>query len=590
MRFKKAIANGNWSNPATWDKYEIPLEGDIVASNNYTVTIDQNISVDTLTTDVASIINMIPQMTTYTNSLGEVIYSGEYDTYQYLAYKVFDGVSSYWLTPNGIKTGFIGFSFLEETVVGNYSIQGANNSSAFPKDWTFEAWNGTDWIILETVVNYTSSVAYYGNIDNTTPYLKYRVNITANNGNNNYSSIGELYFLEPGSSSVPSVYGGQFIIQGGVDIVCTNPDYGILTNTNVVDSLLFQENGGTVPTSLTAAFIRGGNKTVVKIAGTSPFILNANVSRGASNTGSSIVYVNAPSGTANLTINGNVGLGYSPGAGHYVNALHSDTPVNLVVNGNLTCEESSWGGAVAVTIAEGSNVLINGNITNNQTTITTTTTLFLYSSQANPSTLTVTGDIVGSTNINSSTNNHVVNVSSYAKVYINNIIGSLVSGIPLISTNIYTSVFIGGNIIFGQYGLNPLKYIYRHFIVPNNDSYLEFPNSAGKDLVYPNTPAAREQFVSALVSVDVPEETDVRLGTAYAYSSRVGKLAMPHPNNVTYGVPVDNTFGNAYLSNVDMWNVLTSTLTTPGTIGERLKNVATPQSTGEQLSSFLNDE
>lgn len=42
---RKAVANGNWSNTATWDGGTLPGVGDDVYSNTFTVTIDQNITV-----------------------------------------------------------------------------------------------------------------------------------------------------------------------------------------------------------------------------------------------------------------------------------------------------------------------------------------------------------------------------------------------------------------------------------------------------------------------------------------------------------------------------------------------------------------
>jgi hypothetical protein len=50
---------------------------------------------------------------------------------------------------------------------------------------------------------------------------------------------------------------------------------------------------------------------------------------------------------------------------------------------------------------------------------------------------------------------------------------------------------------------------------------------------------------------------------------------------------VDNTFGNAVLTPEGIWNYATSNLTDPESIGARLKNVSTVETTGEQLESLL---
>lgn len=43
-----AVANGNWSNTATWDGGTLPASGDDVYANNFTVTIDQNVVANSL--------------------------------------------------------------------------------------------------------------------------------------------------------------------------------------------------------------------------------------------------------------------------------------------------------------------------------------------------------------------------------------------------------------------------------------------------------------------------------------------------------------------------------------------------------------
>jgi hypothetical protein len=45
MALRYAVATGNWSNTATWDGGTLPTSADDVYTNNFTVTIDQNITV-----------------------------------------------------------------------------------------------------------------------------------------------------------------------------------------------------------------------------------------------------------------------------------------------------------------------------------------------------------------------------------------------------------------------------------------------------------------------------------------------------------------------------------------------------------------
>lgn len=53
MAVRYAVNNGNWSDVATWDGgASLPTVGDDVYANGYTITVDQNIEVDKISTEV----------------------------------------------------------------------------------------------------------------------------------------------------------------------------------------------------------------------------------------------------------------------------------------------------------------------------------------------------------------------------------------------------------------------------------------------------------------------------------------------------------------------------------------------------------
>jgi hypothetical protein len=89
----------------------------------------------------------------------------------------------------------------------------------------------------------------------------------------------------------------------------------------------------------------------------------------------------------------------------------------------------------------------------------------------------------------------------------------------------------------------------------------------------------------------MPAEADVRDGVSYASGALTGSCKVPAAASVAFGVPVDATTGTAYLSQSDVlaavWGAATSSLTTAGSIGERLKNCASVASTGDQLEAAL---
>ena len=89
------------------------------------------------------------------------------------------------------------------------------------------------------------------------------------------------------------------------------------------------------------------------------------------------------------------------------------------------------------------------------------------------------------------------------------------------------------------------------------------------------------------IAGQVPAQTDVRFGVSYQGGSKTGSAYIPAASSVGFGVPVDNTVGTASLTPTDVWTAATSALTTPGSIGERLKNASTVDSTGDQLAALL---
>jgi hypothetical protein len=103
--------------------------------------------------------------------------------------------------------------------------------------------------------------------------------------------------------------------------------------------------------------------------------------------------------------------------------------------------------------------------------------------------------------------------------------------------------------------------------------------------------ATPKTLVDASATGDMPAASDVRSGTPYAAGTLLGSLVVPPSASVSYGVPVDATTGTAILSLAsvvqDLWAAPASGMTTSGSIGERLKNCATTQSTGDQLASLL---
>jgi hypothetical protein len=118
---------------------------------------------------------------------GNVIVSDAYSA-NTAGWRAFNGGSVYsnndtWASVN--KSGYIGYDFKIPTEVTSYEIwDNTNYPTASPKDWTFEGWDGSQWVVLDTRVGITWTVGAKKEfeISNPSDYSKYRLNITANGG------------------------------------------------------------------------------------------------------------------------------------------------------------------------------------------------------------------------------------------------------------------------------------------------------------------------------------------------------------------------------------------------------------------------
>jgi hypothetical protein len=571
MALRVAVASGNWSNPAIWNGGVLPNPGDIVASNNFTVTIDQNINVDSLTNTAQSLIDSIPNMTSPTSPSGIVTASSEDPSNP--AWRAFNGVYDYpaWYG-TGSGTQFIAYEFANPVRIDSYFLA-LRGDTYDPKDWTFEAWNGSSWIILDTVVNRTISANYMSPIlNNPTAYIKYRLNITG------YKGAGTVVIVEfdmyPYLGTTAAVAGGGFILNSGLIINVT----GVGIRSGTIACVTYSATSGTTT-------------------------INGNIlGSTTTNNAPTINHTNA----ANLNINGNITSG-TLGGGGLQPAINKTGAGTLTVIGTLNVGVAT----------NGNHCIVNSGIG----TINITGNLFGQSGGGSGSalsntglcTINITGDIyAGSTNADVSLgiiNTVAASIYITGNVYSNtanpgisssgahylNIVGILtvnpsfqtVTTRPAVISSSSSAInLFSGPFISSSYGFVPFQVIRMH-LIPTINSYIEFRDETTNGAVSPGAIAPATRLVSPATLVDNLAPSDVRFGTSYALGTLTGTLRMPVANQVTFGVQVDNTFGNAVLTADGIWNYLVSNLNTPDSIGMRLKNVATPQTTGEQLEAFL---
>lgn len=557
MGIKVAIASGSWSNTAIWNSGTLPIAGDVVAANGYTVLIDQNVDVNSITNTAQTAQSAVPVMTSDTTPSGTS--SASSTTSPRAAYQAFDGNSAgtWWTSGTGLPQ-WLSYEFSAAKIITKYKFL---SHTYVLRDWTFEGWDGANWVILDTVTS--NAVATYTSVElgNTTPYIKYRINVTALVSGNTVNFY-ELLFYEKGYT-VDAIAGGTFNMGGGVTVTCTGNIAGGATTV-----LTWTGAAGTTST-LNAGILYGAsvasvNNIVLSGAGT----LNINVLQitgAVTNVTSRTLYI---SGTGTINIVGLVANG--PGTSAYVIYIASTCTINLT--GNVYHNGGS--GLRMIYIAAACILNIVGDITAYYDAVLQI---------AAAASVTVTGT-VQSVSILSPGNAITTATNSYLKV-----VG------PVISTGTYSAIvststsainILTGPFVHSSYGFSPM-YLTRMHLQPILNNYIQFRDSSTDGAVSPGPTASIANLVSAdTVISDQPIPANVRAGVSYGSGAYIGTMVVPNPANVRLSIPVDNTTGSAVLAVEDIWNYNINSLTGSNSIGDRLRTVSTVGTTGAQIAGF----
>lgn len=585
MGLKVAVANGNWSSTSTWNGGILPVAGDIVASNGFTVTIDQNVNVDSITNTAQSIVTATAAMTGYSTPTGYLV---EASNYQEPAWQAFDrnGSSRGWVQNLPL---WISYTFPSTTIINSYRLDMYTAAAYVMQNFTFEGWNGSSWVVLHTVTGNSLSTYISPSIGNTTAYIKYRFYCTATPG-----TAGVIYqeiaLYELGYESA-AVQGGTFILNSGVTVTCTG-----------------------------TSGITAGPVACMTYAGTGTSTINANINPTISNVNATTL---THSGTGTLTLNGNIfdyGLSHNSriqtvlfsGSGIFnitgnITGLQIKTGLNITGNGtcNIVGNLYPANAGSAVTVAGNATVNITGNIFPSLGGSVFGGMLVISAISA---VVTFTGNIFSDTNTTFFSNG--INITGTSRL---NVIGSVYAGSSTSyagissNTNCYVDVvgaiksnrglpayyctgtgainILSGPFISGDSGVQPI-YVSRMHYRRTFGSYYEFRDNSTNGALPPAGSAPATRLVSPDTVVDAPIPANVRFGISYALGSQTGTMKVPIPGAVMYGVAIDNTVGTALLSPAQIWNYLRNDMNVSGSIGDRLKNCATVESTGSQIASF----
>lgn len=358
----------------------------------------------------------------------------------------------------------------------------------------------------------------------------------------NLTSSGYLVFNIVGTSSKAVING---IITGGTSSMSLN------NASNLSNALTLN---GTVTSAATNAIVNASTGTIT-INGTQTAI------------GTALVYAIANNSTGVITINGDClgALSATPSNAYIVN--NNSTGV-LNINGNVTARSVSPSTTIGmITNNSTGTINVTGNITGGSVA-----NAFPISLNAN-GTINVTGNITGGSHVTNTPAIYIYNTIATA-----NITGATASNVyPAIFSTVTTAIFnLLGNIV-NTAGL----------VAYYGSLNIKCSPTAGQSITYRSTSGTDRVLATTNVSNGAPVIANVRNGIVYGSTNELtGTLKIALPVDVRVNVPTDNTVGTATITAQDFWDYAVSNLTTNNSIGRRLKNVATVNTTGAQLSAF----
>ena len=551
MGFVYAKNNGNWSDTTTWAGGILPVTGDEVYTNGYTVDMDQDVDLLLISNDIAAIGVPrcdIPRMTSTSLPSGSVISSG--DVIGNEDYRIFDKeIITLWRSTI-INGGWIGYVFPTAKTIKQYSFL-ALSTTYGPEDWTFEGSNdGISWTVLDTVTGNNSGSFYSGVISNTTSYTHYRINITLSIPGNQQPRITFFDMTENTDTAQGYKYYGLVTVPASRNINFSGE--GLKTYNGTV-LRINSVNGDTVNiTTVGGGTLIGVNQQRIQADATICQIINdpiVNISSDLYGIGRSILY------SVGYTRNGLLRM-YGPSTVNIIGNIYGSNNTNA----SYDCPVIQNGGV-------NSTLTITGNLIGSSVA-KTYSVLRCYGTS---STNSIIGNIEGSvgncvyiagTNIDF---NHIGTIRTLSSDCLALIIDDSKTTVPGIIRVTSPIINYQGSMAIAT-------------------STLKFYNTANIQWTVQDDLGVDKVLTNAGGSSGVPLESDVRNGVTYgAASGLTGTLLLPAASDVRVNVPFDNTFGTADLTAQDFF---TAIATSNDPIAIRMRNMSTIQTTASTVASF----
>ena len=362
--------------------------------------------------------------------------------------------------------------------------------------------------------------------------------------------------------------GGSYTFNTG-NIIANNSGDIISSNATLIN---ITATSGMVTINAPSAIIQASGSSTNQIK----YIGNCNVNltvNKITNAGQySIIFLKA---TGTVTINADV-IATTIGSSDGMINLNSGSPT-VIINGEVK------GGSNCVAVKMGDGILtVNGNVTGGSGA---TSGIVFWGTILN-----VTGNIAGNIGSGVSISSGTMNVTGTISGSNSNGVGGVVisgtaslnhigtaqastSSSAIVCNSATTSIVTcTGPFLKNGYIVAIASQTLR--INFNSNSYFQFKKSNGDDIDY----------VSTVEGYNYPLASDVRYGVEYKSGLAIGTCHVPTPDNVRKNIPVDNTVGTS--DNVNAEDILEAIQNSSLPIAERLRNVATVESTGAQVAGY----
>ena len=364
-----------------------------------------------------------------------------------------------------------------------------------------------------------------------------------------------------------AVIGGTFILTNGITFTATDPTMGFRPYQFATSASLLQisqSNSATIIGSLVNPNTGFGNSLIgvtVDVSGSASLTITGSVS--GNKAGQSGIGIRHQS-TGTLRILGNLLAG--PG-GSNENNNHGVLATNTgttIIQGNVSTY-AVGGGAThrAIAIAAAHNLFITGSV---------------YADPAS-AILNTTGNgniyISGSVERRGTDTAAAITKTTAGTI---EVIGPVIGNGIILSTSTTATNRFTGPLIKTTYNNVPAFVGPRIQFIAGSTPYVTLQTDTFNQLL---------TFYDTSYTSSVPDQPNVRSGSLYGGSNQFsGSMVVPATSSVRYGVPVDNTTGSAIVTPATIFDSLLTSLTASNSIGERLKNISTIQTTAATIAAF----